>query len=109
VTVLIRRPLFDKIEDVAVRDSLQWIFDYVTAEGLLQSNFKHFELEFRKAETEVKVPHGLGFSPIDIMQTYKTGAGAITFVYEKFDTTNLVITTTGACVVRFFAGRYQVL
>lgn len=109
MTVLIRRPLFDQIEDQPTRESIQWLYDYVTAEGILQSNFKHFALEFRKAETEVKIPHGLGFAPIDIIQTYNTGAGAITFVYEKFDTTNLVLTTSGACVIRFFAGRYQVL
>jgi len=109
MTVLVRRPLIDQIEDAATRESLQWMYDFVTTEATLISNFRHFSLEFNKAETALKIPHGLNFAPIDIIQTYKTGAGAITFVYEKFDTTNLVITTTGACVVRFFAGRYQVL
>lgn len=107
--MILRRPLIDQIEDASVRESLQWIYDYVQAETLLQANIKHFSMSFNKAETELKVPHGLGFAPIDAWLTYQTGAGTLSFVYEKFDTTNLVITTTGACVVRFFAGRYQVL
>lgn len=107
--MILRRPLIDQIQDAATRESLQWLYDYIVAESLLGSDFKHFTLSFSKAETELKVPHGLKFSPIDVIQTYKTGAGDVTFDYEKFDTTNLVITTTGACVIRFFAGRYQVL
>lgn len=104
-----RRPLIDQIKDITVRESLQWMYDYLQAVPLLSSNFEHFEQEFLKAETEVSVPHRLGFVPKDVIETYKTGAGAVTFVYEKFSPTNLVITTTGPCVLRFFAGRYQVL
>ena len=108
--MIIKRPILDAIVDVNIRQSLQWLYDYVQAEPLLgSSNFEHFQREFLKAETEVKVPHRLGFTPLDIIQTSLTGAGAISFIYQKFDSSNLVITTTGPCVVRFFAGRYQVL
>lgn len=104
-----KRPLIDQIQDITVRESLQWMYDYLQALPLLSSNFEHFQKEFLKAETEVSIPHRLGFTPLDIIQTSLTGAGAITFNYEKFSSTALVITTTGPCVVRFFAGRYQVL
>lgn len=105
----LKRPLIDQIEDANVRQSLQWIYDYLKVIPLLLSNFSHFEKSFLKAETELRIPHKLGFVPVDIIPTHKTGVGDVTFIYEKFDANNLVITTTGACVVRFFAGRHQVL
>ena len=105
----LKRPLIDQITDVNVRQSFQWLFDYLQASVLLTSNFSHFELTFNKAETELIMPHGLGFAPLDIIITSTTGAGVASFSYEKFDTRNLVLSTTGACVIRFLAGRYKVL
>ena len=106
--IALRRSPLEQIEDPNLRDSLQWIVDYLLTLDLLGSNFKFFELTFTKAETALAVPHKLGFQPIDILQTSLTGAGVPTFVYNSFTDKNFVITTTGACVVRFFAGRYDV-
>lgn len=107
MSIVIRIPPYERLQDPTTRECFQWIIDYVRGVSLLQGNFEHYEFEFNKAETELRIPHNLGFQPIDIIQTYKIGAGNVTFIYEKFTTTNFCITTTGACTVRFFAGRYQ--
>lgn len=69
--------------------------------------FKFYEVTFTGAVSASKYPHNLGITPKDIIQTSITGTGAVTFNYASFDATNFVITTTGPCVVRFFAGTYQ--
>lgn len=110
MTVLIRIPPYERLIDPTARECFQWIIDYVQAVPLLQGNFEHFELEFNKAETNLFIPHRLGFLPLDIIQTSLTspsGSATITFKYDKFTTTNFCITTSAACAVRFFAGRYQ--
>lgn len=103
----LRRPRLEEIPDENIRQSLQWLFDYLTTEVLLLSEFKHFEIEFNKAETELLFPHNLAFLPKDIIVTSLTGGNTVSFVYEKFTNKNLVITTSGPCVVRFLAGRYE--
>jgi hypothetical protein len=104
--VKIRQPLLEQIKDDAVKESLQWVVDFISQAALLQPEFKFFDLEFNKAETAVRIPHAMGFTPIDVLVTYTTG-GTVTFLYERFTSRDLVITTSGACRVRFFAGKYS--
>ena len=106
MTVL-RKPLFDQIKDDNVRDSLQWMWEYLKAVPMLQGQFEHFELSFTRAVTNEKISHRLGFSPADIIVTSTIGAGAITFNYSRFTSEVIDITTTGAVTVRFFGGRYE--
>lgn len=110
--MILRQPTLEQIQDVAVRESLQWFLDYLSAAPLLQGEWRYFELSFEhSAALQVKVPHGLSFVPKDIIQTavVKTGASTpvVSFQVELFDKTNLYITTEHPCVVRFFAGRYS--
>lgn len=65
-------------------------------------------LEFLSAQTNAKIPHGLGFKPLDVMQTSLIGAGVtVTFNYDLFDTETIDITVSGACSIRFFIGAYR--
>ncbi len=94
-------------KDDIVRENMRRIQEEITANQLiLKCQFKFFEITFTAAVTNFKQKHLLGFLPKDIIQTSKTGAGAITWNYTLFDKTNLDITTTGACVVRAFVGSY---
>ena len=107
MSVLIRIPPYERLEDPTAKECFQWIIDYIRAVPLLQGNFSHFEMEFQKAETELLIPHNLGFQPLDAWVTYSVGAGVLSFVYDKFTSKNLCVSTTGAVSVRFFAGRYE--
>jgi len=106
VSVVIRIPPYERLQDPVARECFQWIIDYVQQVPLLQGTFSHFELTFLKAEASLLVPHNLGFLPEDIIVTANTG-GTVTFNHQNFTSTNLSITTSGACMVRFFAGRYK--
>lgn len=104
---MLRDLLTDSIKDPMVKQALKWVQDYLNQNNFLKADMTFFELEFSQAETALKIPHGLAFTPIDVIQTYVAGAGAVTYLYNQFDGTNLVITTTGACKVRFLAGKLQ--
>ena len=98
--------LLDNLVDDRVRYNFQTILEYIRRVPILRGEFKHFELTFTKAETNKRIPHNLGFLPLDVIQTRLTGSGAITWNYSLFTDTFLDVTTTNACVVRAFIGRY---
>lgn len=99
--------LVNETEDKTTRENMKRLQKELSdVQIILKGNWKFFELTFTAAVTNFKQKHLLGFLPKDIIQTSKTGAGAITWNYSLFDSTNLDITTTGALVVRAFVGNY---
>lgn len=94
------------IEDEYSRENFQRISDFFRVQNHL-FNFKHFEVEFPGAVTGFKFRHGLGFQPKDVIQTSLIGAGSLTWNYTEFNKDTVSMTTTGACVVRFFLGTYK--
>lgn len=98
--------LIEQVQDPISRENFLKVNQMVQADPFQKSNFKFFEITFTKAETNKKLPHSLGFLPKDIIQTSLIGAGTVTWNYTLFDSTNLNITTSAACVVRAFIGRY---
>ena len=102
----LRRPLFEDIEDERVRESLQWIYEYLINQSLLTGNFQFLSVTVTAAVTSLLVPHNLGFAPKDIILTSVSNGQTATFIYGSFTSTNISLTTSGACTVRFFGGSY---
>jgi len=98
---------YGRIDDPVLREYIRIIKEDLANEQILKGEWKFVEYTFTQAETNKKIPHKLGFTPKDVLQLSLTGAGSITWNYSSFDETNLDITTTGACVVRAFIGRYR--
>lgn len=103
---ILRRPIFEDIKDERVRESIQWMYEYLISEPLLQGKFDHFEVTTRAAVTNLKVPHNLGFQPKDIIVTSQIG-GTATFNYQQFTPQYIVLTTSAAMTVRFFGGTHE--
>lgn len=97
----------NEIGDIYIKENFIRLNNFIQDDGMLRGEWKFFTLTFPAAVTAEKIPHNLGFQPKDIVQTSKTGTGSITFNYSSFTPTYFNITTTGACVVRFFAGTYN--
>lgn len=97
----------EKIQDPIARENFQNIQQFLNDDTLTRGKFTFYEIIFTKAETHKRIPHRLGFVPKDILQTSLTGAGAITWNYALFTTDFLDVTTTAACKVRAFIGRYN--
>lgn len=95
------------IDDTYIRENFKRLSDFLREFPLFRGEWAFFTLTFDAAVTNLKVAHGLGFKPLDIIQTSITGAGSITFNYSLFNSETLDITTTDACVVRCFIGAYS--
>lgn len=103
----IPRFIFKDIPDEYLRENFKRLNNFMQDFPLFRGDWKFFTLTFTAAVTNGKVQHGLGFRPLDVIQTSKTGAGSITFNFDKFTADSLDVTTTGACVVRCFVGAYK--
>lgn len=104
---LIPELIVKNIEDRWIRENFVRIQRFFSDFPLFRSDWKFFSLEFTSAVTQKEVPHGLDFTPTDIIQTRLLGPGVLTWEYDLFDRTKLVVTTTGACSVRAFIGAYR--
>lgn len=97
-----------EIEDAKLQENFRRLQNFLNGETpILQGEWKFFEQVFLGAVTNFKLRHGLGFVPKDIIQTSKIGAGNVTFDYANFTKDHIILTTTGPCSFRFFAGRYE--
>lgn len=99
--------IFKNIQDRWVQQNFFRIQKFLLDWPLFRGNWKFFEISVESAVTSKPIPHGLDFKPLDVIETSKTGPGVLTWEYESFDKTNLVVTTTGACTVRAFVGAYR--
>ena len=97
----------DAVKDPVVREALQIIRESLNKIPLLRGEFEHFALSFEEAITGHTFNHNLGFQPKDVVQTFLTGTGQVTWNYADFTKTKLSITVTGPCTVRAFIGAYK--
>lgn len=94
-----------QITDTYTKKNFENLVTYFSQNNQLL-NFKFFEVSVTKATPNLLVAHGLSSIPKDIIVTQVTGKGQATFNYGLFDGSNVNITTTDACRVRFFVGTY---
>ncbi len=94
------------ITDLFLRKNFEALKDYFQRENQLLG-FQHIDITFTKAETNYKVAHNLGFTPLDVLTSHFVGPGTLTWNYDRFNSTHLDITTSDECRVRAFIGLYQ--
>lgn len=94
-----------EISDIHVRKNFEMLQSYFAANNQFLG-FNFFEQSFSAATANFKLAHGLNYIPLDAVVTQITGKGTATFNYGLFDKTNIDITTTDACRIRFFIGTY---
>ncbi len=105
--ILVPEFILKDIEDVYIRENFKRLNLFFQKDTLLKGSWTFLELAFASAVTDQMVQHGLGFKPLDVIQTSIIGAGAATFNYADFTKTHLSVTTTGPCTVRCFVGAYR--
>jgi hypothetical protein len=94
------------MEDEKVRESLQWMYEYIIAQPLLNGKFEFLTVTVTSAVTDLAVPHNLPFVPKDIILTSVSNSATVTFKYDSFTSSTITLTTSAACTVRFFGGSY---
>ena len=99
--------LIPEVKDIYSQENFKRIQNFAVEHNILKAQWFFIEAEFTAAVTAQRFKHTLSFIPLDILQTYKTGAGSVTWEYDLFDRSFFYVTTSGACKVRAFLGRYQ--
>jgi len=104
--------IYKDVNDVYIRENFKRLAVFMQNFPLFRGEWAFFEHTFDSAVTDLSIAHGLGFKPLDVILTGVSGAGVtgfgiITFNFDSFDETNINVTTTGACTVRFFVGAYK--
>ena len=70
MTQRLRKPLVELVTDINIRESLQWIYEYLIQVPILAGEFEHMEIDFQGAISNELIPHRLGFKPKDVIQTF---------------------------------------
>lgn len=95
------------IEDEYVRENFKRLSVFLASFPFFRGEWKFFELTFNGSVTNLKIPHGLTFTPKDVILTSSVGAGVVTFNYSLFNKNTIDISTSGACTIRCFIGSYK--
>jgi len=94
----------NQIEDVETRENFKKLSDVFETNPIFNTNWRLYDLEFTAAETRT-IYHKLGYRPIDLIETFKTGAGSVSYNFDNFTNEVISVTSTGAARVRFIIGR----
>lgn len=96
----------NQIDNLETRENFKKLSDEFESNPIFNTNWKLFDIEFTASSTKT-IYHKLGYRPIDLIETFKTGAGAITYNYDSFDSETISVTSTGVARVRFIIGRMK--
>lgn len=101
------RLIYETVVDGVVRDALKAINDFLVSLDILKPDFRYYTFTFDSAVTNFRVPHGLKKTPTDLVQTFVSGGVTVTWHYDDFTNTDIYVTTSAACTVRYFLGRFS--
>lgn len=100
------RLILKGIVEKLVRDNFETVQKTINDEPILRGNFKHFEITVNRQVDNLRYKHTLGFTPRDVITTYVSDQESVIWNYSSFTSQFLDITTSGACTIRAFIGRY---
>lgn len=99
-------------EDPRASKNFEALRRFFEQEGQLQG-FAHMEFTLQPGDSHVKIKHGLGYVPKDVILTrlLATSGAQLTLHHAEFDTDNLVASYSSSATtearVRLFVGTYR--
>jgi hypothetical protein len=95
-----------EIADRYVRENFQKISDYLQSDLFARGKFSFFEYSFTAAAANLTLPHGLKFTPKDVIELHASNGVTVTWHYDNFTRTTIELSSSGAGTVRAYIGRY---
>jgi hypothetical protein len=92
--------------DLNLKENFSRIVAYIEAHSVLHG-FKFVQFELNAGDSHVKIKHGLGFVPDDIIRLRLLGDAHITFHRDKFTTDSLCVSSSGHVKVRILVGSFH--
>ena len=105
------KKLYTQFTDLQLRQNFKSLSQVFNVNPFLKGEWKFLALTISNSGTYLKIPHNLGFKPLDVIVLSSVG-GAFGFNYTLFDSTNLNmnVNLTNSAVpltVRLLVGRYS--
>ncbi len=100
----------DKIDNVVLVELLKILSDENSFNLFKNFDGNFFEVTYDAAVTTELYAHNLGFIPTDVILTQiNPSTETVSWLFENSgtDKKNIVLSTSGACSLRFFLGRYN--
>ena len=90
------------------RENFFTLDSYLREEPFRKGNYKFLELVVPMAVSNKKFAHNLTFQPLDIimLSVRSPDTATVTWHYDSFDRESIVVTTSSACTIRAYIGRY---
>lgn len=98
--------LTKEVEDPYAQENFKRIGDFFTADALTRSGFEFVTVTYTAAVTNSSVVHRLGYVPKDVILMHNSTNATVTFSYNSFTSTAIVITVSAATTLRMLVGRY---
>lgn len=98
--------LIKEVEETFTQENFKRVEDYFRLNSVDRCGLEFLEIEIPGAVTSEVFPHFLGYTPKDILTIHNYNNATITYHFDKFDSTNLYITSSGATTLRLLIGRY---
>ncbi len=93
----------EKVQDPLLRELFRDMHARFQRESELAQT-RHISFVTTKAVSNMKVAHGLGVIPRDLIRASVTGSGVVTFNRSRFDEKTIDVSTTGPMRVRLYVG-----
>lgn len=101
------RLFLKEVVDKFSQDNFKRLQQHIAEDPFDKGHFQFFTHTFSRAEIKLKIPHKLGFQPADVMTlSVRPETEGVVWHYDLFDPTNIVISSSNACTVRAYLGRY---
>ena len=98
-----------QIDDIYVQQNFKAIGEIFSTIPFIKGTWQFCVFTVKTTGSNIKIPHGLGFQPKDILVTSTIG-GTVTYNYSLFDRTYLDVdatVVTSPITVRAFVGTYS--
>ena len=98
-----------EIEDKLIRENFFRVEKYVREDTVRKAQWTFLTFTFDSAVSNVRIAHRLRFTPLDVilLSVRKSDSSTVTWHFDDFDKTSIVVSTSGPCVVRAYIGRYE--
>lgn len=98
--------LISEVTDKWTKENFKRLQDFIRKEPIFRGDFSFYEFTSMGAGTVLK-PHGLSFTPKDVIQLSVSDGQTVIWNYDDFSATLVSFSTSGACTVRAYIGRHR--
>jgi hypothetical protein len=95
------------INDPRARQNFEYIQEAMKYDDIFKGRWTFRTFTCVAAVTTQEFAHNLDFTPKDILCVHVSNSATVTWLHDIFNSRFIYFTTSAACTLRFFIGRYE--